>query len=247
MGAFALTLERLFLFLSLVYHRTHALFFPDNRLHRARFARIDELAHLVSMTPPPDGLLLGRRNGHFVTVRPTKERRELGNLLVVAPTRAGKGLLATSQLLSWKYSVVVNDMKGELFAATAGYRSTLGDVYVIDPRGYGHRFDPVYGKHTEDEFYSSASHLLFEAEEKERIFTQRATVMLTQMFLASRKEHIAPFLYVRYLIRSGLLFTAARLDQVDSALATQFLDTNFAKANLTERFLASAWGTLTAM
>ena len=70
--------------------------------------------------------------------------------------------------------------------------------------------------------------------------------MLTQMFLASRKEHIAPFLYVRYLIRSGLLFTAARLDQVDSSLATQFLDTNFAKANLTDRFLLSAWGTLTS-
>src|SRR5436305_4602007 len=172
MGTFTLTLERLFLFLSLVYYRTHAFFFPDNRLHRARFARIDEIAHLVSMTPPPDGLLLGRRNGHFVTVRPTKTRRELGNLLVVAPTRSGKGLLAVSQLLSWQHSVVVNDIKGELFHATAGYRSTIGDVFVIDPRGYGHRFDPLHGKQTDDEFYSTASHLLFEAEEKERIFTQ---------------------------------------------------------------------------
>src|SRR5947209_12689533 len=181
MGTFALTLERLFLFLSLVYHRTHALFFPDNRLHRARFARIDELAHLVSMTPPPDGLLLGRRNGHFVTVRPTKERRELGNLLVVAPTRAGKGLLATSQLLSWKYSVVVNDIKGELFQATAGYRSQIGKVYVIDPQGYGHRYDPLTHKHTEDAYYSAATHLLFHADEGEgAIFTERATGMLSQ-------------------------------------------------------------------
>jgi len=246
MGTISLTLHHVFLFFSLVYHRTHAFFFPDNRLHRARFARIDELSHLVSSTPPPDGLLLGRRNGHFVTVRPTKERRELGNLLVVAPTRAGKGLLATSQLLSWKHSVVVNDIKGELFTQTAGYRSRLGDVYVIDPRGYGHRFDPLHGKQTEDEFYSTASHLLFEAEERERIFTQRATVMLTQMFLASRREAIAPFLYARYLIRSGLLFAAARLDQIDPALATQFLENNFSKANLTDRFLVSCWGTLTA-
>ncbi len=182
MGTISLSLQRLFLFLSLVIQRTHAFFRPDNRLHRARFARIDELARLLSVTPPPDGLLLGRRNGHFVSVRPTRARRELSNLLVVAPTRAGKGLLATSQLLSWQHSVVVNDIKGELFAATAGYRSTRGDVYVIDPRGYGHRFDPMHGKNTEDEFYSSASHLLFEAEERERIFTQRATVMLTQMF-----------------------------------------------------------------
>lgn len=198
------------------------------------------------MTPPPDGLLLGSRHGHFVSIRPTKERRELGNLLVVAPTRGGKGLLATSQLLTWKHSVIVNDIKGELFTQTAGYRATLGEVYVIDPRGQGHRFDPLHRKQTEDEFYSSASHLLYEAEERERIFTQRATVMLTQLFLAARREDISPFLYVRHLIRSGLLFTAARLDQVDPSLATQFLDTNFAKANLTDRFLLSSWGTLTA-
>src|SRR5437867_3718158 len=107
MGTFALTLERLFFFLSLVIQRIHAFFRPDNRLHRARFARIDELASLLSMVPPPEGLLLGKRNGHFVTVRPTEMRRELGNLLVVAPTRGGKGLLAVSQLLSWKYSVIV--------------------------------------------------------------------------------------------------------------------------------------------
>src|SRR6266487_2974857 len=237
MGTISLTLHHVFLFFSLVYHRTHAFFFPDNRLHRARFARIDELSHLVSSTPPPDGLLLGRRNGHFVTVRPTKERRELGNLLVVAPTRAGKGLLATSQLLSWKHSVVVNDIKGELFTQTGGYRATLGDVYVIDPRGYGHRFDPLHGKHTEDEFYSASSHLLFEAQEKERISTQRAIVMLTQMFLAARKEGISPFPYIRYLIRLGLADTAARLYNVDPQLATQFLDTHFLKANLADKFL----------
>ncbi len=245
MGTFTLKLQRLILFLSLVYQRIYAFFRPDNRLHRARFARIDELARLLSMTPPPDGLLLGKRNGHFVSVRPTPARRELGNLLVVAPTRAGKGLLATSQLLSWQHSIVVNDIKGELFQATAGYRSRFGDVYVIDPTGVGHRFDPLHGKQTEDEFYSTASHLLFESEERERIFTDRATVMLTQMFLASRKEDITPFLYVRYLIRSGLTYAAARLDQIDPSLATQFLENTFSKANLTDRFLVSCWGTLT--
>ncbi len=229
----------------MVYQRTHAFFFPDNRLHQARFARIDELGRLLSVTPPPDGLLLGTRNGHFVSVRKTAERRELGNMLIVGPTRSGKGLLATSQLLSWKHSVIVNDIKGELFAQTAGYRATRGDVYVIDPTGVGHRFDPLHGKQTEDELYSTATHLLFEAEEREHIFTDRATVMLTQLFLASRKEDIPPFLYVRYLIRSGLTYAAARLDQVDPSLATQFLENTFSKANLTDRFLVSCWGTLT--
>lgn len=121
-----------------------------------------------------------------MVVRPTVKRREIGNTLVVAPTRAGKGLLAISQLLSWQHSVIVNDIKGELFQATAGYRATLGDVYVIDPTGVGHSYDPLFEKKTEDELLSAASHLLFQADEGEgRIFTQRATVMLAQLFAAA--------------------------------------------------------------
>jgi type IV secretory pathway TraG/TraD family ATPase VirD4 len=107
-------------------------------LHRARFAHRHELGELLQKTPSPDGVLLGTRRDflflkRFVVVRPTKTRREIGNTLIVGPTRSGKGLLATSQLLSWNHSVIVNDSKGELFTATAGYRSTLGPVYVIDP------------------------------------------------------------------------------------------------------------------
>ncbi len=133
------------------------LFFRhDERLHTARFAKASELAHLVNSHPPPDGLLIGSRDtSHFLSVRPTPDRRELGNLLIVAPTRGGKGLLATSQLLSWKHSVIVNDIKGELFTQTAGYRSMLGSVYVIDPTGVGHCYDPLRGKHTEDAFVES--------------------------------------------------------------------------------------------
>ena len=220
-------------------------------IHRARFAHRYELNRLLSKDTCPDGVLLGQRRDflffkRFVVVRPTKNRREIGNTLIVGPTRSGKGLLAVSQLLSWKHSVIVNDIKGELFTATAGYRSTLGDVFVIDPAGVGHSFDPLLGKHTEDELYALASHLLFEADERERIFTQRATDMLTQMFLASRIEGIAPFLYTRFLIREGLSAAAGRLNQIDPSLATQFLDMNFADASLSDRFLLSSWGTLKA-
>jgi type IV secretion system protein VirD4 len=54
---------------------------------------------------------------------PTALRRELAHALIVGPPRSGKGLLAVSQLLTWEGSVIVNDLKGELFEATAGYRS----------------------------------------------------------------------------------------------------------------------------
>ncbi len=248
MGTITLVIQRFFLFLSAFIQRTLAQCFPDTRLHRARFSRIDELNPLLHHMPSPDGLLLGsRKAGHFVTVRKTATRRELGNMLIVGPTRSGKGLLATSQLLSWKHSVIVNDIKGELFLQTAGYRATLGDVFVIDPTGVGHCFDPLHGKHTEDEFFSVATHLLYKPDEGEgQIFTQRATVMLTQVFLAARREGIAAIPYARSLIRSGLTEAAARLHLVDPALSTQFLDVRFTDANLSDRFLLSAWGTLTA-
>jgi hypothetical protein len=54
-----------------------------------------------------------------LSVRSTPKRRELGNIFVDALTRGGKGLLAISQLLTWPHSVVVVDIKGELYEATA--------------------------------------------------------------------------------------------------------------------------------
>src|SRR5439155_6860023 len=69
---------------------------------------------------------------------------------------------------------------------------------------------------------------------------------LTQLFSAARVEGIAPLPYARSLIRSGLADAAARLHQVDPSLATQFLDVSFSDANLSDKFLLSAWGTLTA-
>src|SRR6266852_98530 len=221
-------------------------------IHRARFAKRHELTELMSSAPIPDGVILGVRRDllffkRFVSIRPTTQRREIGNCLIVAPTRGGKGLLAVSQLLSWKHSVIVNDIKGELFTATAGYRATLGKVFVIDPTGVGHCYDPLHEKKTEDEFYSAASHLLFHADEGDgAIFTQRATVMLSQLFAAAKLEGIAPLPYVRSLVRSGLSACATRMNAVSPELATQFLDVRYKDANWSDRFLLSAWGTLTA-
>ncbi len=242
-----LSIKRLLLFLATFFQRIRALFSFDNRLHQARFARLTELHQMLSPIPEASGLLLGERNGGYVEVLKSTTRRELGNLLVVGPTRCGKGLLATSQLLSWKHSVVVNDIKGELFYQTAGFRRTLGEVYVIDPTGVGHCFDPLCGKNTEDEFYSVATQLLFKPDEGEgQIFTQRAIGMLTQIFLASRLEGIAPIPYARSLIRTGLTGTVKRLQRIDPLLATQFLDVSFNEAITSDRFLLSAWGTLAA-
>jgi type IV secretion system protein VirD4 len=193
-------------------------------------------------------LLLGvSRFNQLLHVQPTKTRRELGNLLVVAPTRGGKGLLATSQLLTWPHSVIVNDIKGDLFNQTAGYRRSIGSVFVLDPQGVGNRYDPLLTHQTEDALLSAATHLLHKPDETDgAIFTQRATVMLTQVFLAARREAVAPLPYVRHMIRTGLPAAAARLQLLTPELATQLLGVPFEDVNFSDRFLLSSWGTLTA-
>src|SRR6266852_953289 len=169
-------------------------------LHRARFAHIDEVWLLLSASFPLDSVLLGTRRfllgKPLVTVRQTKQRPELGNLLIVAPTRSGKGLLAVSQLLTWHHSVIVNDIKGDLFTQTAGFRSLLGPVYVLDPTGVGHAYDPLQGKATEDALYSSAAHLRHQAEAQD-IFTQRATQMLAFICVAAMRQAVPALPYTR--------------------------------------------------
>jgi type IV secretion system protein VirD4 len=71
-------------------------------------------------------------------------------------------------------------------------------------------------------------------------------VMLTQLLLAARKEHAPPFPYVRQLIRLGLTDAARWVHAVDPALATQLLDSRFEEMEKTDRFLLSAWSTLSA-
>lgn len=94
--------------------RAFSLFSHKDSLHHARFAEVHELSSLISPAPVREdsGLLLGRHAfNHVLSVRPSPKRSELGNMLVVAPPRAGKSILATSQLLTWPHSVIVNDIK----------------------------------------------------------------------------------------------------------------------------------------
>nr|WP_317623891.1 type IV secretory system conjugative DNA transfer family protein [Acidovorax sp. SUPP3334]BDH38401.1 type IV secretory system conjugative DNA transfer family protein [Acidovorax sp. SUPP3334] len=59
------------------------------------------------------------------------------HVLTYAPTRSGKGVgLVVTTLLSWPHSAVVTDLKGELWAMTAGWRQKYAKNKVI-------RFEPA--------------------------------------------------------------------------------------------------------
>lgn len=59
------------------------------------------------------------------------------HILCIAPTRSGKGIcLVVPTLLSWMQSCVITDLKGELWALTAGWRKEHGNSTVL-------RFEPA--------------------------------------------------------------------------------------------------------
>jgi type IV secretion system protein VirD4 len=253
MGAIASSLRRV----SSTLSRINALLPKTPQLYSDRFAKPHEVDPLVSQNWQQEaGLLVGVSSfNHVLSVRATPKRRELGNVLVDALTRGGKGLLAISQLLTWPHSVVVVDIKGELYDATAGYRKTLGPVYVIDPEGVGNRFDPLHGRVTEEKLYAIAKYLLFQAGERDPIFIERAIRMLTQLFIAGREEnqqagyekyHLLP--YAGQLLNLPINQVAAHLRSVNPERATKFLSALYdpQKDYDEKRFLTSSWETATS-
>ena len=171
---------------------------PPALLHHARWARRADLKQLRAKPssdglPPDEGLVLGRHQRDWLIVRSQPQQRELGGLLVVGRPRSGKGLLAVSQILgAWQqHSLVCTDLKGELHAATAGWRARTGKVIVLDPTGVGHRFDPLAGRDTEDDLYRAAQDILHvDGEGDGQAFTERAASMLAAIFVAAKREEI---------------------------------------------------------
>ncbi len=75
-----------------------------------------------------DGVVLGRLGGSYL--------RHDGpeHVLCFAPTRSGKGVgLVIPTLLTWPYSTIVHDIKGENFQLTSGWRARFGSVLLFDP------------------------------------------------------------------------------------------------------------------
>ncbi|MDN7880066.1 type IV secretory system conjugative DNA transfer family protein [Burkholderia aenigmatica] len=124
---------------------------PNIYLHgSARWAeRKDiEAAGLLPRTPSFGDRLLGRltpaHDGVYVGAWVDKKGRQHylrhngpEHVLTYAPTRSGKGVgLVIPTLLSWAQSCVITDLKGELWAITAGWRQKYAKNKTI-------RFEPA--------------------------------------------------------------------------------------------------------
>ena len=233
---------------------------PDQKLHKGRFAYPHELAALMAGTTPAVGthFLIGIGPGNQVlTVRPTDDQRELGNIGVISPPRHGKSLGADTELLTWKYSFIVNDMKLEHYDRTAGYREKYsGPTFVVSPTGFGSRFDPFYNCHTEDDFLKMADYLLSPVHNgRPDPFIQRACGMLTALFQAGYLEGWPLLPYCAHLIHFGPEAAADRLQALsqihglaeDQNLATRLLDRKIEHVNFADLYLQNSWSNFAAI
>jgi type IV secretory pathway TraG/TraD family ATPase VirD4 len=97
------------------------------KLHTARFARLHEFVRICiaksdTCKNMPTILIGLAPFNHVFAVRPTKQQKELANLVLLGKTRVGNGLNITTNLLTWSFPVIVNDIKREFWDQTAGWR-----------------------------------------------------------------------------------------------------------------------------
>lgn len=101
---------------------------PVNRsLHGdARFASVHDVARAGLFGQV--GIILGRWGRRYLILG-----RQLC-AIVIAPPRSGKGAgLVQPNALSWRGSLVVNDVRKECYRITAGFRSLFSQVHLFDP------------------------------------------------------------------------------------------------------------------
>jgi type IV secretion system protein VirD4 len=187
-------------------------------VYGSRWADESELTpELITLEQAKKGIILGYAYGkRFGIVPGSAGRKELGHVLVTAPSRRGKGLHLITNLLSWSGSAVVVDIKGENFARTAGYRAKIGQrILVLDPTGVGHRYDP-FAELSSDEGLNSICQLILEPEKdgSNRAFGLRASAILFAMMKTAALEKRPILKAIREYTAMGLVGCAKSLAHV---------------------------------
>ncbi|SFW68365.1 type IV secretory system conjugative DNA transfer family protein [Luteibacter sp. UNCMF366Tsu5.1] len=108
----------------------------------ARFAGYAELRKAGLFTQTPQSILIGKYKGRELWLGGAQ------HVITISPTRSGKTTsIAIPVLLSYEHSMVVLDLKGELYKATSGWRESKGQHVRIwapyDEHGKTHRFSPM--------------------------------------------------------------------------------------------------------
>lgn len=140
---------------------------------KARFSDIEEV---LKTGLQGDGIVFGKMGHKLITKPPTVE----GHSLIVGGTGTGKsrGVVIPS-LLKWTGSALVIDIKGELSKITSDRRAKYGKVYIFNPEGEGHCYDPIKICNTIDQAQDLARTLIPLPEKGEPFWSQSAQAILS--------------------------------------------------------------------
>lgn len=95
------------------------------RKPQARWATLRELRHAECLGKT--GVVLGIVHGRVLRYHGP------GHVFFIGRTRSGKTTQLLSTLLEYPHSILVNDVKSELYALSAGYRATVGRIMRLCP------------------------------------------------------------------------------------------------------------------
>ncbi len=117
------------------------IYVPKEKVHGdAKWADESEIARAGLRAK--EGMLLGQDDGGYY-VSPGFQ-----HALLFAPTGSGKGVgFVIPNLLFWRDSCVVHDIKLENYDSTAGWRESIGQKCYVwapaEPDGYTHCYNPI--------------------------------------------------------------------------------------------------------
>lgn len=169
-----------------------------------------------------------------------------GHVMVVAPTRAGKGLHLTDTLRHYPGPALVVDPKAEQFQRTAALRRQFGPVYRIP----GHQVHlSAYYRHLRDrdETIELHTHLLRPWASSEPIFAEKALSLFTAVGLYAQAKHLNPIRLLLDLAESNPVEALTALRTVEAARRHVDIFTNGAAPDVyqEDKFVTSALGNFT--
>jgi type IV secretion system protein VirD4 len=227
-------------------------------LYGARFAKLRDVLALVVKPNAEYVFLYIKLGGKFLGTQFNKAlRKMLEHCVVISPSGGGKSVHAKAVLGTFSGSMIVIDIKGELYDDTATYRQDMTDMYRINLDGRSAKYNPFADiGDSELELKAAAQILMMDPSDRDPIFAQRAmsavraalhgAVLLKQPVLPYLLEltNLGPMRFIETLTTLGD-------DEVNRNLTTflgkppeEFLVDGAQIFDEGKGFLPSAWGTL---
>lgn len=230
----------------------------DLGLYRARFAKLRDVAKFIVNPKQEYVFVYIKLGGKWLGTRYNKFKRLLlDHCLVMAPTGSGKSVHAKTVLGTFTGSMIVVDIKGELYKDSAEYRQDITDVYRLNLTKPTTRYNPLADIGTDElDLRAAAALLVTDPQDHDPIFAERAVSAVRAALVGAHLQNKAAIPYLAELVQLGPIgfietLTALHDDEVTKNLTTflgkppgEFLVNGEEIFEESKGFLPSAWGTL---